>query len=85
MMKLSKMENVFLNKLSIDKYSNLISIDEIENNQFNLSVSRYVDTFDGEFISLDDLVAEKQEIDSNINELDIKIEKMMDELGIRFK
>ncbi len=82
---LSKMENVFLNKLSIDKYSNLISIDEIENNQFNLSVSRYVDTFDGEFISLDDLVAEKQEIDSNINELDIKIEKMMDELGIRFK
>lgn len=81
----SKMENVFLNKLSIEKYSNLISIYEIEDNHFNLSVSRYVDTFDGEFISLDDLVAEKQEIDSKINELDLKIEKMMDELGIRFK
>lgn len=81
---IEKMEKVFINKLSLPKFSNLISIDGIKNNNFNLSVSRYVDTFKGEFISLDELVMEKQDIDSNINDLNKKIEKMMDELNIRF-
>ena len=81
---MGKMEKVFMNRLSLPKFSNLISIDEIKNNNFNLSVSRYVDTFEGEFISLDELVMEKQDIDSNINDLNLKIEKMMDELNIRF-
>ena len=81
---MAKMENVYLNKLSIPKFSNLISIDEIKNNAFNLSVSRYVDTFEGEFISLDEIIVEKQEIESNIKDLNRKIEKMMDELDIRF-
>ena len=78
------MERVFVNRLSLPKFSNMISIDEIKDNHFNLSVSRYVDTFEGEFISLDELVMEKKDIDSNINELNLKIEKMMDELNIRF-
>ena len=81
---ISKMENVFLNKLVIPKFSNLIFMEEIIDNRFNLSVSRYVDTFDGEFISLDNLASEKQEIDSNIKRLNLKIERMMDELDIRF-
>ena len=53
-------------------------------NNFNLSVSRYVDTFEGKFIRLDDLSFEKREIDRNINELNVKIKKMMDELNIEF-
>ena len=81
---MEKMENVFLNKLTIPKYSNLVSIDEIQKNNFNLSVSRYVDTFEGEFISLDEVMVEKREIESSINELDLKIKKMMDDLDIRF-
>ena len=81
---IDKMKNVVLNKLSLPKFSNLISIDEIKDNKFNLSVSRYVDTFEGEFISLEELKTKKSEIESNINDLNIKIEKMMDELNIRF-
>ena len=81
---ITKMERVFVNRLALPKFSNVISIDEIKDNHFNLSVSRYVDTFEGEFISLDELVMEKKDIDSNINELNLKIEKMMDELNIRF-
>ena len=82
---ISKMENVFSNRLTFPKYSNLISLDEIKENNFNLSVSRYVDTFEGEFISLNDLVEEKREIESDINDLNLKIEKMMDELDIHIK
>ena len=78
------MENVFLNRLTLPKFSNRVSIDEIMNNEFNMSVSRYVDTFEGEFITLNDVFVEKQKIDSNINDLDFKIKRMMDELNIRF-
>lgn len=81
---IKKLEEVFLNRLTISKFSQLVSLDDIKNNNFNLSVSRYVDTFEGKFISLEELVVEKQDIDSNINDLNLKIEKMMDELNIRF-
>ena len=81
---ISKMKNVFLNRLTLPKFSNSISIDEISENNFNLSVSRYVDTFEGEFISLDDLRSEKENIESAINDLNSEIEKMMDELNIRY-
>lgn len=83
-MTIEKMQTVFVRRLSVPKFSNLISIDEIRNNNFNLSVSRYVDTFEGEFITLEELVMEKRNIDSNIKDLNLKIERMMDELDIRF-
>ena len=79
---INKMADVFLNKLTIAKFSNLVSINEIQDNNFNLSVSRYVDTFEGEFLTLEDVVLEKKEIESNIDELNLKIEKMMRELNI---
>ena len=81
---IDKIKDVYSKKSTIDKFSNLISITEIQKNEFNLSVSRYVDTFEGKFIKLSDLKQEKEEIDSNINELNLKIEKMMNELNIRF-
>lgn len=81
---IDKMKKVFSDKLTVSKFSNFISINEIKKNKFNLSVSRYVDTFEGEFISLDELISQKEDIDSNINRLNLKIEKMMDELNIRF-
>lgn len=81
---INKMKDVFTNKLVIEKFSNVVKIDEVVKNDFNLSVSRYVDTFEGEFIRLSDLTSEKREIDENIMNLNLKIEKMMDDLDIRF-
>ena len=74
----------YVNKEIIDRYSNVVKISDIVRNDFNLSVSRYVDTFEGEFIQLSDLTHEKEEITSNIKELNKKIDKMMDELDIKF-
>ena len=81
---INKMKDVFTNRLTIDKFSNVVRLDEIKQNNFNLAVSRYVDTFEGEFIKLDDLTSEKIEIEDNIKKLNLKIEEMMDELNIRF-
>ena len=82
---IKKMENVFVNKLEMSKFSNLISLDEISKNDFNLSVSRYVDTFEGKFITLDEVAGEKEKIDSNLRDLNMKIKRMMDDLDIEFK
>ena len=68
---------------TIDKFSNLISIDEICENEFNLSISRYVDTYDGEFVDLKDLAVEKKEIDKEMKSVNSKINKLMDDLEIK--
>lgn len=81
---LDKMCDVLNNKLVVSKFSSLVSMDEILKNGFNLSVSKYVDTFEGEFIRLKDLVNEKIEIDEKRMLLTKEIDKMMDELNIKF-
>ena len=81
---MNKLLGAYVERRNIDRFSNVVSISEIAKNEFNLSISRYVDTFEGDFISLRDLKHEKEEITSNINELNKKIDRMMDDLGIRF-
>ena len=77
---LDKIIDVFKNRKTIDKFSKVVSLRELENNEYNLTVSRYVDTFEGEFIRLKDLKPRKKEIDSKMDELSKKIDLMMDEL-----
>ena len=76
--------SVYKNRRNIEKFSQTISISQIADNEFNLSVSRYVDTFEGEFVKLEDLRYEKREITENIRQLNKKIDIMMDELNLRF-
>ena len=77
---IDKLKEVYLNKKEVDNFSYLFSIDEIAQNDFDLSFSRFCD----DFIKLSDLKKEKEEIDSNISDLNFKIEKMMDDLNIDF-
>lgn len=81
---IKKLIETYAKRQIVDKYSNIVSISEIEANDFNLSVSRYVDTFEGEFIQLTDLANEKAEITANIKKLNKKIDKMMEELDLKF-
>ena len=80
----SRLVSTYAKKEIINRYSNVVTVSEIVKNDFNLSVSRYVDTFEGEFIQLRDLAHEKKEITSNIKELNKKIDEMMKELDINF-
>ena len=80
---LAKLCEVFSNRVVADRFSNIISINEIIKNDFNLTVSLYVDTFDGEFISLKEVFEQKKEIDLKLNDLNSEIKKLMSELNIR--
>jgi len=75
--------DIYRKREIVDRFSNIAGIDEIASKEFNLSVSRYVDTFEGEFIKLADLKNEKEEITSRIKKLNKKIDMMMDELNLK--
>ena len=50
----------FLNRKDVEKYAHVASFEEIKENDFNLNIPRYVDTFDEE--DPVDLVAVSQDI-----------------------
>ena len=68
----------------VEKFSHLASLDEIEENDYNLNIPRYVDTFEEEEpVDLDAVVKELESIEEEIRAVDHEIEKYCDELGIK--
>lgn len=65
------------------KYSYLATMSEIKENDYNLNIPRYVDTFEEEEeIDLDAVVAEIRELDKKSIEIDEQIAKYTKQLGI---
>lgn len=77
---ISKIVDTFFKNETIDKYSYLASYSEIEENEFNLNIPRYVDTFepDPEI----DIIAVQKEIEDLENRID-EIRKKMDSYLIK--
>lgn len=66
-----------------DKYSHVATLDEIAENDFNLNIPRYVDTFEPEpEIDLAAVTAEIKQLDASTADIDAKIKKYTQELGI---
>lgn len=45
---IEKIVSVYKNRLEVEKYSHIATYEEIEKNEFNLNIPRYVDTFEHE-------------------------------------
>lgn len=81
---IEKIISTYRERKEEDKYSHVASIQEIAENDYNLNIPRYVDTFEEEEqIDLDAVVAELQEIESSMHETDKKIAGFCKELGIQ--
>lgn len=66
-----------------DKYSHLATFEEIRKNDYNLNISRYVDTFEAEkVIDIDAVAKQIQELEMNTKDIDSKILGYCKELGI---
>ena len=65
---IDKIIKTYENRLEVEKYAHLASFEEIKENDFNLNIPRYVDTFE-----------EEEEID--IDAVQYEIEKLENELG----
>ncbi|WP_276391898.1 type I restriction-modification system subunit M [Eudoraea chungangensis] len=67
-----------------DKYSYVATLDEIAENDYNLNIPRYVDTFEEEeAIDLDEVSIELKSIENEISEIDSTIAEYCKQLNIK--
>lgn len=75
--------NTFRNRETIDKYSYVATLAEIAENDYNLNIPRYVDTFEEEEqVDLDAISAELKEIESDLQSTNETIAGFCAELNI---
>lgn len=68
----------------IEKYSHVATIEEIKENDYNLNIPRYVDTYEEEeLIDIDQVNAEIQDLKSKIAAVEAEMEKHLKELGLK--
>lgn len=73
--------NTFLERKELEHYSKLVTIDEIANNNYDLSVSNYVESNEvKETIDIKTLNKEIQEVSSKVNELRKNIDLIIKEI-----
>lgn len=67
---------------NVDKYAYLASLQEIRDNDYNLNIPRYVDTFEEEQeIDLMAVRTERQQLQVQMAELEVEMAKYLEELG----
>jgi len=78
-----KIIETYRNRETIDKYSYIASLDDIKDNDYNLNIPRYVDTFEEEEpIDLDQVQQQLVDIDKEIANVESKINEYLRELGV---
>ena len=81
---IEKLVTTYRERIQEDKYSYKASLKEIKENDYNLNIPRYVDTFEEEEeIDLDEVSVELKELDKEIVQNDLVIKNFCDELGIK--
>ncbi|PLX67084.1 MAG: type I restriction-modification system subunit M [Denitrovibrio sp.] len=79
----AKIIETFRSRTTIDKYSYLAPLSDIAENEYNLNIPRYVDTFEEEEpVDLDAVTAELKQLDRDMKENESSIASFCDELGI---
>ena len=79
----NKIIEAYKNRKEIDKYCHIASLEELEKNDYNLNIPRYVDLFEEEQpVNLKDVQKEIQTINKEINNIDDKLNKYLEDLGL---
>src|SRR5690625_1499989 len=74
--------DTYKNYETVDKYAYVASLDEIKENDYNLNIPRYVDTFEEEEeIDLMAVRAEREQLKAHLTELETEMAKYLEELG----
>lgn len=78
-----KIVETYRDRKEIEKYSHCATLQEIADNDYNLNIPRYVDTFEEEEpIDIKAVMAEIKELEAKRDNLDKEIEGYLRELGI---
>ena len=80
---IEKILNAYKSREDMDKFAHMASFEEIVENDYNLNIPRYVDTFEEEEpIDIKAVMAEIKELEAKRAELDKEIEVYLKELGL---
>ncbi|HIF6042768.1 TPA: N-6 DNA methylase [Vibrio parahaemolyticus] len=72
-----------LDSVSVDKYLRVVDITEIKQNDFNLNISRYIDTSEEETkINVDNIIQNLNVIDNDLKINKLKLSKMLSKFGV---
>ena len=73
----------FKNRQDIEKYAHVATLQEVKDNDYNLNIPRYVDTFEAEAeIDLDAIAQQLQALEQDSQQTDAVIAEFCVELGI---
>ena len=79
---IEKIADAYASKKVIDKFSYLAGIDEIRENDYNLTVSRYIDTFEEDTVDLNDVLSKKLRLDKKLDGINEDIDYWLNELDL---
>ena len=80
---IAKICDTYHQRKEIEKYSHIADIEEIKENDYNLNIPRYVDTFEEEEkINIDETKQNITQIENDLKEIKIKIDNYLKELGL---
>lgn len=80
---LKEIEKVYENYETIDKYCYVATLDEIKENDYNLNIPRYVDTFEEEeIVDMDEVAKNITNIKAELQEVEEEMAKYLEELGL---
>ena len=80
---IEKIVSTYRERKEIERYSHLASLDEVRENDYNLNIPRYVDTFEEEEpIDIQAVMADIKKLEAERAELDKEIEGYLKELVI---
>ncbi|CAA7385721.1 type I restriction-modification system subunit M [Chryseobacterium fistulae] len=82
---IDKIVETYRNRTTIEKYSHLATLKEVAENDYNLNIPRYVDTFEAEEeIDIQSVMQEIKSLEAKRAELDKEIDVYFKELGLVF-
>lgn len=78
-----KIVDTYIKRETVEKYAHVATLDEIKENDYNLNIPRYVDTFEEEEpIDVNEVKAKIGKIDEEIADIDKELEVLLKELGM---
>ena len=80
---IQKIVDAYIKRENVDKFTHIVDFAEIEENDFNLNIPRYVDTFEEEEpIDIVELSKELKNIDAEIKKAERELLAMIGQLAV---
>ena len=80
---IEKILDTYRNRKEVDKYSHVATLEEIEENDYNLNIPRYVDTFEEEEpVNIEETKANIAKIEAELSEVKKQMQAYLEELGL---